>query len=95
MYYILIFIYYCNQKRKAMKRILLLTIILNTVLMVCAQNPGNVIHTIKGRVIDQVTNEPVAFTNISISDTFYGTASDESGDFELKIPGELVLTCPL
>ncbi len=73
-----------------MKRIILLTISLIAVLFVGAQNTSNVIHSIKGRVLDQVTNEPVAFTNISISDTFFGTASDESGDFELKIPGEMV-----
>lgn len=55
-----------------------------------AQNPGGSIRTIKGRVLDHFTNEPVAFTNISISDTFYGTASDENGNFELKIPEEMV-----
>jgi len=68
--------------------LLMLSFLLAGLLSV-AQNPGNVIHSVKGRVLNQVTNEPVAFTNISISDTFYGTASDENGNFELKIPGEL------
>ena len=72
-----------------MYKILLMMSVLLAGLQSIAQNPDNVIHTIKGRVLNQVTNEPVAFTNISISDTFYGTASDENGNFELKIPGEM------
>ena len=71
------------------KNIILLFSLLLAGILSQAQNPGGVIHTIKGRVLDQATNEPVAFTNISISDTFYGTASDENGNFELKIPGEM------
>ena len=72
-----------------MKNILLILAILLAVFKSGAQDSDNVIHTIKGRILNQVTNEPVAFTNISISDTFYGTASDENGNFELKIPGEM------
>ncbi len=72
-----------------MKNILLMMSVLLAGFQLIAQNPDNVIHSIKGRVLNQVTNEPVAFTNISISDTFYGTASDEDGNFELKIPGEM------
>jgi hypothetical protein len=72
-----------------MKNILLILAILLAGFKPGAQNPDNVIHTIKGRILNQVTNEPVAFTNISISDTFFGTASDENGNFELKIPGEM------
>ena len=49
----------------------------------------NVIQTVQGKVVNEVTNEAVAFTNISIEGTFYGTASDEDGYFELKIPQEL------
>jgi hypothetical protein len=77
------------MKKHMTKNIILLFSLLLAGILSQAQNPGGVIHTIKGRVLDQATNEPVAFTNISISDTFYGTASDENGNFELKIPGEM------
>ncbi|MBN1821015.1 MAG: carboxypeptidase-like regulatory domain-containing protein [Prolixibacteraceae bacterium] len=43
-----------------------------------------VIQIIKGRVVDEANN-PVAFTNIGLEGTYYGTASDSKGDFELKI----------
>lgn len=44
--------------------------------------------TLKGRIVDASTQEGVAYTNIGIEDTFYGTASDAEGFFELKIPEE-------
>lgn len=50
--------------------------------------PG-IVQTIKGKVINKATNETVAYTNIGIEDTFYGTASDEEGNFQLKVPGEM------
>jgi hypothetical protein len=53
------------------------------------RNPGCQIN-LKGKVINDATNEPVAYTNIGIEDTFHGTASDEKGNFELKIPEEMV-----
>ncbi len=54
-----------------------------------AQQESNVIATIKGKVIDAKTNEPVAYTNIGLEGTYFGTASNSEGDFELKIPKEL------
>lgn len=50
---------------------------------------GNVVATIKGKIIDAKTNEPVAYTNIGLEGTFSGTASNSDGDFELKITKEL------
>jgi len=55
-----------------------------------AQTGSRVVQSIKGKVIDEMTNEAVAYTNIGIEGTFYGTASDADGNFELKIPEEMV-----
>ena len=54
-----------------------------------AQSGSGVIETIEGKVLNQATNEAVPFTNISIEGTLHGTASDEEGHFELKIPEEM------
>ncbi len=55
-----------------------------------AQTETRVAKTIKGKVVNTATNEPIAYTNVGIEGTFYGTASDENGNFELKIPEEMV-----
>jgi len=44
--------------------------------------------TIKGRIVDASGQQGVAYTNIGIEGTFYGTASDVGGFFELKVPEE-------
>jgi hypothetical protein len=61
-----------------------------SVLAVAQQEEGKIVGTIKGKVINANTNEPVSYTNIGLEDTFFGTASDEEGNFELKIPQEMV-----
>lgn len=45
-------------------------------------------QTLKGRIVDADTQEGVAYTNIGIEGTFYGTASNLQGFFELKVPEE-------
>jgi hypothetical protein len=40
---------------------------------------------LEGRVIDVENNTRVSFANISISNTSIGTASDENGEFQLKL----------
>jgi hypothetical protein len=55
-----------------------------------AQTGTQVAQNIKGKVINEITNEVVPYTNIGIEGTFYGTASDAEGNFELKIPEEMV-----
>ena len=55
-----------------------------------AQQPGKIVQTIKGKVINATTNEPISYTNIGLEGTYFGTASDGEGNFELKIPHELV-----
>lgn len=41
---------------------------------------------IKGKIVDKESNEGVAYTNIGIEGTLFGTASNADGFFELKIP---------
>lgn len=40
---------------------------------------------LQGRVVDVQNSTPVSFANISISNTSIGTASDENGEFQLKL----------
>ncbi|HYQ58860.1 MAG TPA: carboxypeptidase-like regulatory domain-containing protein [Draconibacterium sp.] len=54
------------------------------------QSGVKVAHTIKGKVVEASTNRPVSYTNIGVEGTFFGTASDSEGNFELKIPEEMV-----
>lgn len=54
-----------------------------------AQEDGIIANTIIGKVINLETNEPISYTNIGIEGTLYGTASDNEGNFELKIPQEM------
>ena len=72
-----------------MNKLLLVSILMAMGFAAGAQPGPEPIKAVKGKVINRLTNEAVAFTNISIEDTFHGTASDEEGDFELKIPKEM------
>jgi len=65
-----------------MKHILILASILLT-LSVQAQT-----KLLKGRIVDAGDQSGIAYTNIGIEGTFYGTASNADGFFELKIPDE-------
>jgi len=49
----------------------------------------NVESVVRGIVVDASGNTPVSYTNIGLEGTYYGTASDAEGNFELKIPEEL------
>lgn len=51
-----------------------------------AQAQSKVAHVLKGKVVNAATNEAISYTNIGIEGTLYGTASDQEGNFELKIP---------
>lgn len=72
-----------------MKTVLTVLIVIFCTFFTKAQESGKVAGIIKGKVIDAVTNEPVSYTNIGLEGTYYGTASDSEGNFELKIPEEL------
>ncbi|MGQ8337148.1 carboxypeptidase-like regulatory domain-containing protein [Sunxiuqinia sp. A32] len=45
---------------------------------------------LKGRIVDSTSQDGIAYTNIGVEGTFYGTASDAEGFFELKIPDEFL-----
>jgi hypothetical protein len=42
--------------------------------------------TITGKILDQKTNEPIAYANIAIAGTYTGMVSNEMGEFRLVIP---------
>jgi len=44
---------------------------------------------VQGRVLDQVTREPLIAVNISVEGSSIGTSTDEDGRFELQLPEEL------
>ena len=54
-----------------------------------AQQSEKIVKTIKGKVVNATTNEPVSYTNIGLLGTYFGTASNAEGDFELKITEEM------
>ncbi len=70
------------------KTIIIITLFFST-WFVSAQEGSKVVETIKGKVINEATNEAIIYTNIGLEGTLYGTASNSEGDFELKIPEEL------
>jgi len=51
---------------------------------------SKVVQVIKGKVVDTSDNQAISYTNIGLEGTLYGTASDAEGNFELKIPEDLV-----
>lgn len=62
--------------------------IFTTIIALISFSGFSQVHTLKGKIIDQNSNAPIAYTNIGIEGTFFGTASDADGFFELKIPDE-------
>jgi hypothetical protein len=42
--------------------------------------------TLKGKIIDANTSQPLSFVNIGVKGTRYGTASNSTGNFVLNIP---------
>ncbi|HPF50609.1 MAG TPA: carboxypeptidase-like regulatory domain-containing protein [Draconibacterium sp.] len=57
---------------------------------VLAQGGSKVAQVIKGKVVDSSGNQAISYTNIGLEGTLYGTASDAEGNFELKIPEDMV-----
>ena len=64
-----------------MKRLLFFIILIGSSATAIAQ-----VKAIKGKIADSESNEGIAYTNIGIEGTLYGTASYADGFFELKIP---------
>lgn len=73
-----------------MKIITILLLNLCLSFSVFGQDGGKVVHTIKGKVVHATSNRPVSYTNIGLEGTFYGTASDGNGNFEMKISEDMV-----
>lgn len=63
-----------------MKKGMILIAMLALCLFVYAQDS----HIVKGKVVDE-ENNPVSYTNIGLEGTYYGTASDVEGFFELPV----------
>jgi hypothetical protein len=40
--------------------------------------------TIKGRIVDALTNEPIPFANVALQNTTYGGATDIDGNYEIE-----------
>ncbi|HBL76157.1 MAG: hypothetical protein A2W90_08795 [Bacteroidetes bacterium GWF2_42_66] len=66
-----------------MKRLLFFIILIGFSVAAIAQ-----VKVIKGKITDNESDEGIAYTNIGIEGTLYGTASNTDGFFELKIPEE-------
>lgn len=64
-------------------------ILLFLISFVVSAQESTSLQVVKGKVIDSSSKKAVAYTNIGLEGTFYGTASDNDGNFELKIPAEL------
>lgn len=67
------------------KVLLLLMVLFSVIVSGMAQETGRI--TIKGRVTDAATGEPVPFANLGVVGTLAGVASDMDGEFELLLPG--------
>ncbi len=54
--------------------------------------PGTVLannQTIKGTILNSKTNTPVAYVNVAVKGTYYGSVSNAKGEFKLVIPDKL------
>ena len=47
-------------------------------------------NTVKGKVIDEETREPLAFVNIVFNNGHYGTVSNIDGEFEIQSPEKIL-----
>lgn len=65
---------------------LCLIFMVGSLLFAHAQDNGKM--TVKGRVIDSQTGEPVVFANLGLLGTVAGVASDMDGYFELTVPAK-------
>ena len=70
-----------------------ITIILIAVifsLRTIAQEGSTIFEIVTGQVINEATSEPVSYTNIGLENTLIGTASNAEGNFQLKVPKDMV-----
>lgn len=71
-----------------MKQLLIILVLAGFCLTGFAQS--TITEIISGKVIDQVTNEPISYTNIGLENTLIGAASNAEGDFKLGIPKDMI-----
>lgn len=55
-----------------------------------AQKRTTIAEIVAGKVINEVTNEPISYTNIGLENTMIGTASNAEGKFRLGIPKDMI-----
>ena len=73
-----------------MKQIVIVLILGISWVSSVAQTRSAIAEFISGKVINEVTSEPVSYTNIGLENTLIGTASDTEGKFQLGIPKDMV-----
>ncbi|MFW5831849.1 MAG: carboxypeptidase-like regulatory domain-containing protein, partial [Prolixibacteraceae bacterium] len=73
-----------------MKKISILLILAFFSFTGTAQTRTTIAEVISGKIINEVTNEPISYTNIGLENTFIGTASNAEGNFQLEIPKDMV-----
>ena len=73
-----------------MRNIVIIMLAVFIVETAAAQTETRIARSVQGKVVNVATNEPVAYTNVGIENTYHGTASDENGNFQLKIPEEMI-----
>lgn len=55
------------------------------VLLLCWVNWSEAQNIVSGRVVDSLTNEPVAFATVYLDGTTVGTTTDDDGRFSLDV----------
>lgn len=66
------------------KLVSLLLLLVGCLTLANGQEDGKI--TVKGKIVDEMTGEPVAFANLGLLGTVAGVASDMDGYFELTVP---------
>ena len=54
-----------------------------------ASNTSQMVASVQGRVVEKVTDAPLAYVNIGVVDKGVGTVTDSKGEFTLAIPSSL------
>ena len=60
--------------------------LLTALLALCFSSLFGQYTTIRGRVLDAITNKPLAYVNVGIPERGIGTATNDDGSFLLKVP---------
>ena len=77
---------------RAPKTLAFLILLLSTAGITLAQDNGNTIIEISGRVTDQEKHEPLSDVSVQVKGTVTGTVTNQSGDFRLRTKARLPFT---